>query len=269
MSAPIKLRLQLTEGARWGVVVGWASESEPLLEVDADAELCVASVAKLLLLTAWPSAIELGELDPRRPLDRRTVPPVADSGIWQHLDQDALSVHDVATLIGIASDNLATNVLLEALGLDRMREEAADARHRWRTTARPRARRADSRLSGDARHRDRAGTVRADAPHRQRHARWRRQFSARVRGWLTNSVDLSMVASAFHLDPLSHGVSGEAALINKTGTDDGVRADAGFVETAEGALIYCAIANWPPALAITDLVMQDMRSIGSLVRSAR
>ncbi|MFA4841908.1 MAG: serine hydrolase, partial [Agrococcus sp.] len=116
-TAPIEPPLLSAEDARWGVVIGWASRPEPLVQVDADAELRVASVAKLLLLAACASAIESGELDPRQQLDRRTVPPVADSGIWQHLEQQTLSVHDVATLIGIASDNLATNVLLETLRL--------------------------------------------------------------------------------------------------------------------------------------------------------
>lgn len=92
-------------------------------------------------------------------------------------------------------------------------------------------------------------------------------ISARVRGWLANSLDLSMVAAPFHLDPLSHGVSdGGLRLVNKTGTDAGVRADTGFIESGSGTLVYCAIANWPAELAITDAVMQDMRSIGDAAR---
>lgn len=55
-------------------------------------------------------------------------------------------------------------------------------------------------------------------------------------------------------------------LVTKTGTAAGVRADVGFVGTAEGALVCCVIANWPDELDITDAVMGDMWSIGELVR---
>ncbi len=48
--------------------------------------------------------------------------------------------------------------------------------------------------------------------------------SQRVMGWLSLNSDLSMVASAFGLDPLSHrGPDHGTLLVNKTGTDDGVR----------------------------------------------
>ena len=64
-----------------------------------------------------------------------------------------------------------------------------------------------------------------------------------VAGWLGRNADLSMVPSGLHLDPLAH----VGRLRNKTGTDEGVRADAGRLPTPRGAIAYAVIANWSVA----------------------
>ena len=56
--------------------------------------------------------------------DRRTTEPVADSWVWQHLVTDQLPVADAAVLVGAVSDNLATNVLVDLLGLDAVQARA-------------------------------------------------------------------------------------------------------------------------------------------------
>ena len=62
---------------------------------------------------------------------------------------------------------------------------------------------------------------------------------------MSAGTDLSMVGSAFGLDPLSHaGADGGVRLWNKTGTDTGVRADAGVVEVDGAIWSYAAICNW-------------------------
>jgi hypothetical protein len=61
-------------------------------------------MGKLLLLVALAMRIEAGELDVHVPLSRRSVPPVADSGLWQHLLVDALPVDDLAVLVGTVSE---------------------------------------------------------------------------------------------------------------------------------------------------------------------
>lgn len=265
MDTRMQRPLPVPRSAHWGIAIGPASGPDPALSLDVDEELRVASVSKLLLLAATAVAIEAGELDPATQLDRRSVAPVRDSGIWQHLDQPTLSVHDVATLIGAASDNLATNVLLDTLGLERVRSAAAglgitgvdlhDRVRDERTDEHPRtlgtatARGAFDLTAGIA-----SGTLGGT------------DVSARMRGWLSNSLDLSMVASALRLDPLAHGAGGAAtAVVNKTGTDVGVRADAGFVETASGTVVYCAIANWSGDEAVLGAVMDGMRAIGDAV----
>jgi beta-lactamase class A len=55
------------------------------------------------------------ELDATRPLDRSQV--VGGSGVLQHLTTPALSLRDHAALMIILSDNTATNVVIDAVGM--------------------------------------------------------------------------------------------------------------------------------------------------------
>ncbi len=92
----------------------------------------------------------------------------------------------------------------------------------------------------------------------------------RVRAWLSSGVDLSMVASAYGLDPLAHREDPEVRLLNKTGTSDGVRADIGLVGTTP----YAAIANWDPAGpevgdGVRAEVLATMRGLGGLLARDR
>ena len=92
--------------------------------------------------------------------------------------------------------------------------------------------------------------------------------AGRVRGWLANGVDLSMVASAFNLDPLSHQVPDRGfTVINKTGTNADVRADVGWVRGPAGSAVYAVIANWRDSDP-RDAVIAGMRSFGAALRDA-
>ena len=94
-----------------------------------------------------------------------------------------------------------------------------------------------------------------------------RSVSSQVLAWLATGVDLSMVGSAFGLDPLAHTVPDRGiSLHNKTGTDVGVRADVGLVGTSSTALAYAAIANWPEDEDRRDEVHAAMRHLGSGLR---
>lgn len=55
------------------------------------------------------------QLDQPRPLERTQV--VGGSGVLQHLTTPALSLRDHATLMMIVSDNTATNVVIDAIGM--------------------------------------------------------------------------------------------------------------------------------------------------------
>ena len=77
--------------------------------------------------------------------------------------------------------------------------------------------------------------------------------SQRVMGWLSLNADLSMVASAFGLDPLSHrGVDHSTLLVNKTGADAGVRSEAGALRGSFGAHMEVELVNDGPVTLMLE-----------------
>ena len=261
-----------SDGSEWSIAItSMASDGTDLRRVslhhNASTVLSTASVGKLVLLAEVAHGICDGGIDPTERLVRTSAEAVSDSGIWQYLDANALTIHDAAVLVSATSDNLATNVLLRRIGLDRLTTTTArlglgtielhDYVRDHRGPSDP------SRLSSGSavdlsRLFARIGSGALGSP----------EVSGMLSGWLALNTDLSMVASAFDLDPLAHtGPSTGVSLINKTGTDDGVRADCGLVSRDSGQVAYAAIANWEPANADERAaVMRDMRAIGVLVR---
>ena len=183
-------------GTRWSVEV-LDADGQALAGRDETALLPTASLPKVFLLTEVAERIAAGELDPAEELDRRRVAAVGDSGLWQHLVVETLPVADVAALVGSVSDNLATNVLLERVGLDAVQRRARSLapggsmlHDQVRYVRRP----ADPPTLSEGCARDYAGWFRGlDSA---------RPADGLVRRWLSSGTDLSMVAGAFDLDPL-------------------------------------------------------------------
>lgn len=244
--------------------------AEPIFVRDEDRVLPTASAAKILVLMAAASAMESGELGPDDTLSRSTVTPVADSGIWQFLDVDALPASGVAHLVGAASDNWATNVLIARLGgVERVQGMAADLT-----------------IPGVALH-DIVRDVRASAHPATLNSGSARGYAdllvrlwtdtdlhpavaARVRSWLRDGLDLSMVGSAFGLDPLAHHDPDRGyGFFNKTGTDLGTRVDVGVVTGPARTLVYAAIARWDEEAdpALRDDILAAMRLFGHTLRA--
>ena len=266
----MSLRLELLPGVDWSVSIVDLGSGEVLASHDPDHLLSTASVGKVFALIELAEQLNSGALHAGQPLDRRTVTPVADSGLWQHLSTDVLPLADVAQLVGAVSDNLATNVLIDLLGIDAIRARAAQ----W--------------APGGS---DLVDVVRGlrgsdDPPHlslgcAHDHVTilsrlWAQRtepgsVGAHVLHWLAPGTDLSMVASAWHQDPLSHAEEYTGPLVtNKTGTNLGVRADVGVVDSGGRATAYAVIANWtenPPGTGRDD-VMRALRAIGDALRAA-
>jgi beta-lactamase class A len=94
------------------------------------------------------------------------------------------------------------------------------------------------------------------------------EVSRTVRSWLAANTDLSMVSSAFDLDPLAHAEPDRRiGLVNKTGTIASVRADVGAVEGPTATVAYAVLANWSPGEDRRDNVLADMRRIGWAIRA--
>lgn len=244
----------LQSPVQWSVkVIKVDSPTSPLLDWQPSAVLRTASIGKLTLLAAASDAIDAGTVDADELLDRRTSEAVADSGIWQHLRVDALPVADVARLVGLVSDNWATNTLLDRVGgVESVRTvtdqlgirdlELYDRVRDVRTSEHPATL---SRASAD-------GCV----------AFWRvmssERLGARVLTWLSDGLDTSMVAARLNLDPLAHSApTFGATLVHKTGTDEGVRADTGVLTVGEHRVMYACIANWDAAEGEADRPLRD------------
>ncbi len=256
MSLDVLLAPTTARGARWSVRVTDVDSGAVVAEHEPGLLLRTASVGKVFLLVVVAEQIGAGGLDPRQPVDRRTVPPVADSGLWQHLSVDVLPLVDVARLVGTVSDNWATNALLDLVGTEPVQECAR------------RLAPGGSMLHDHVR--DERGPEHPQTLSEGCASDWTAILPAldpQVLEWLATSVDLSMVASAFGLDPLAHRDDGRMLLRNKTGTSDGVRADVGLVDTPGHRRAYAAIANWDPhGPDLRDAVLAAMRGIGELVR---
>jgi beta-lactamase class A len=115
--------VHLLDGVRWSVQVTRIDDGFTLLDHDADQVCQTASIGKILLLLTVAEQIVIGSLDPALQLPRPEV-PVADSGLWQHLSIDQLTVADACTLVGSVSDNLATNALIDLVGLPTVADTA-------------------------------------------------------------------------------------------------------------------------------------------------
>lgn len=79
-----------------------------------------ASTIKLAVLYELLKQAEEGRLDLDRVAPLDGTQKVAGSGVLQHLRAPALSLRDHAALMMILSDNTATNVVIDAVGMDRV-----------------------------------------------------------------------------------------------------------------------------------------------------
>jgi beta-lactamase class A len=225
--------------------------------------LPTASIGKILLLVEVSARLTERDFTGYGILDKTPRDAVGDSGIWQHLQAPSLPVADLATLVGATSDNLATNVLLRQVGLDAVRTRT-ESLGLMRTALLDLVR--DSRGPDDAPQL----SVGSTAELAWLFAALARGeivdtlTSSRVLGWLSLNSDLSMVASAFGLDPLSHrGTDHGVLLVHKTGTDTGVRSEAGVLRGPRTAVAYAASVQFNDSgLAARLRVLDALRVVG-------
>lgn len=233
-----------------------------------DTSMRIASVGKLLLLTEVARQCDSGDLTATELLRRDPSLWVADSGIWQHLQVDTLSIHDLCVLVASVSDNLATNVLLKHIGLQRLRH-LSEALGLTDTALIDYVR--------DHRGPDEPPTLSIGSAaelsgmmsRMARRELLSHSVSEQLEAWLATGVDLSMVASAFGFDPLAHTEPDRGfAISNKTGTDDGIRADVGTIGWKGTWLSYAVIANWDADdQGLRDTALTTMNGIGAALKA--
>ena len=239
---------------------------EVLFAHGADTVLDTASVGKIFLLHRLLTEVDAGTRSLEDRVTRRPVEWMDNSGLWYLLQADELSLYDVAALIGAASDNAATNTLARVIGLDAVTAHTRalgytasglDDVVRWplppgapRTLSHATARELVRFVTRTARAEDLSPSS-ADTLQR----------------WLGAGMDLSLVASAFGLDPLAHYYFDRGIwLWNKTGTISTVRADTGLVMSPSRRLAYAVLINWPSGVAVRDEVLTVMREAGMHLR---
>lgn len=250
----------------WSISVQDADTGDVLFEQTPARVLKTASIGKILLLIHVAELIRGNYLELREALTRTGSDAVADSGVWQYLAVDALSVGDLCELVGMASDNLATNVLLSRVGLEGVAGSARrlGLRH---TALHDRVR--DERTSGDppTLSTGNATELAQLMAHLHQGAVAGDDLATRVLGWLSKGMDLSQVAAAWLLDPLAHHEAAEdLQVVNKTGTDLGVRAETGVLSGPAAAVAYAVIANWDDGAGDhRDAVLAHQRDVGVFV----
>jgi beta-lactamase class A len=251
------------EGAQVSASVVDLNSGKTLLAIDDRIVLPTASIGKILLLIEVSARLTSGDFSGLGILDKTPQDSVGDSGIWQHLQAPSLPVADLATIVGASSDNLATNVLLRQVGLSAVRART-ESLGLTRTALLDVVR--DSRGPDDAPQLSVGSTAELSWLFA---ALARNEIvdpvtSQRVMGWLSLNSDLSMVASAFGLDPLSHrGTDHHILLVNKTGTDAGVRAEAGALRGANRAVSYAVSVQFTDdGLPARLRVLEAMRTVG-------
>jgi beta-lactamase class A len=234
-----------------------------LFSADDHVVLPTAGIGRILLLIEVSARITERDHSGLGILDKTDADAAKGAGLWQYLQAPALPAVDLATLIGATNDNVAVNTLLRQVGLDavRTRAESLGLAH---TAMLDRVR--DSRGPDDAPHvsvgstAELAGLFAAlardevvDAP-----------TSRRVLGWLSLGYDLSGVASAFGLDPLSHrSADAGIQLINTTGTSNGVRSEAGLLYGPKAAVSYSVTVTFDESGVVDRLrVIDALRRMG-------
>ncbi|MER6972030.1 serine hydrolase [Nocardioides sp. NPDC000445] len=239
----------------WSILAVDTGSGETLVESASDLLLPTASVAKIFLLHHLAELLDedrsLGELM----LRKDSVAPVADSGLWQHLDVPALTMNDCARLVGAVSDNLATNVLLDHVGLAPVQAVArrlAAGGSMLNDSVRDVRRPEDPPMLSVGCAADWVAYFRTPHPT--------------VMSWLAPSADLSMVSAAFGLDPLAHADPEQNLRVwSKTGTDDGVRAEVGLLDVGGRQAAYAVICRFQGEVLP---VLAQMRAYGTLILDA-
>ena len=250
-------------GARVSASVSDLDTGRSLLAIDERIVLPTASLGKVLLLVEVSALLTARAASAYGILDKTPGDAAGDVGVWQHLQAPSLPVADLAALVGATGDDLATNVLLRQVGLQAVRE---------RTESLGLLRTALLDLVRDVRGPDDAPQVSVGSTAElawlfgalARGEVVDSPTSSRVLGWLSLGSDLSMVASAFGLDPLAHRRTDHGMLlVNATGSDAGVRSEAGVVRGPRAAVSYAVSVQFHDEGIASRLRVHDaMRTVG-------
>lgn len=217
-----------------------------------------ASMGKIFILGYLSQLIEEDKINPHQYVQILSEDIVEDSGILQHLSIREYSYNDLATLVATVSDNSATNTLIRVLGLENIQKftKTLNIKHsnildRIRDVRNPEI---HAYAPSEANSKEYAYAI--ELFRKDNH----------VPKWLSKNTDLSMVASAFNFDPLSHYEPFN--LWNKTGTDYGIRCDAGNITFENNNYTYAVFTKFDESVEEQKTLTYDlMKSIGEMIKT--
>ena len=196
---------------------------------DQDVELPLASVGKLLLLAEVAMSVEGGILSPEEQVELHEDDYCGGSGLLLGMNARTWSIGDLALLTASVSDNTATNALLRRIGVDRVNAAAAAlGLSRTRLLDRIREPRGPEHPPTFA-----IGTA-GELAHLACLVAGDLGWQVLMREWMVANTDHGLVPALLGHDPES------GRLANKTGTDDGIRADVGIMD---GKVAYAVLAH--------------------------
>lgn len=198
----------------------------------------IADLGTVAVLLETAAQLHERRIDAAERFEHADVVPPAVGGVWGHMRTSTLTLGDLAVLTAAVGDPAATNALLRRVGLSAVRQRLDSLGF--------------TQLAVLDSHRIARGLD--DAPHvavgttRELASLMTMivngvavdpAVSAQVGEWLTLNSDLSLVASATGLDPFRHEDDRHGLLfLNKTGRDDGVRAEAGVIAGPRAGIAY-------------------------------
>lgn len=222
---------------RLGVAAFRLDGDDGAVSYRADESFQAASTIKVYILLALLEAVDEGRIDLGEELVLRSDDQVTGSGILKSMTPDrAFTLRDVALLMIIVSDNTATNMLIERLGIETINDSIAA--HGWRAT---RLAGLLQRSGGPAGNKTSSSTTSPHdlADHFKR--LWRCELLSHASTQTARGIYLKQEYTAtlgrylpYDADDLEEGVS-TLAIASKSGSVRGVRNDAGIVLGDHGA----------------------------------
>jgi beta-lactamase class A len=194
--------------------------------------LPTASTIKLAILYELFRQAEAGQiaLDTPRPFDREKA--VGGSGVLFELSNVTMTLRDYATLMVVLSDNSATNIVIDAVGMDRVNERMkglgiAEVRLRRRMMDLDAARQGRENVASPA------GIARL------------LELMRAGEGLSPASRDSMIgVLQKGKSSAMLRGIPSGVKVASKPGDLDGVRVDAGIVEVPGRPYIFVAMTSW-------------------------
>lgn len=198
-----------------------------------DVVLPTASTIKLAILYELAHAVDEGRVkwDDTRALDRRRAVP---GGLLFDLGTPALSLREYAVAMAVLSDNTATNVLIELLGMERV-----TARMRELGLQQTRLRRYMIDLEAAKRGNENVSTPGEIARLLEAYHRGTGLTAASRDEALT-----ILKKEKIPLSPMALGLPAGTVLANKPGDLEGVRVDAGIVYAKNRPYIFSAMTSF-------------------------